>query len=165
MKKLLALVLCVMLFISVIPTFAFADEAAASGISLWPVVEQANQYYDSLRGYDGLSKVAGLANGFVKSYPDAAASEKGVAALNALKDVWNEIKRDPNLGASHIADAIGAVHGAIGEYIIGKSAAELEQARENAITGSKNAAQMIWDGVGAITPPGSGNTSGSQNEP
>ncbi len=127
MKKLLALVLCVMLFVSVIPTAAFAKITAPTGISLWNVAQQANHYYDSLRGYDGLSKVAGLANGFIKSYPIAAASPKGVAALEALEGVWDEIKENPNLGASNIAGAIGAVHAAIGEYILGTANAEVNK--------------------------------------
>ena len=69
MKKLLALLLCVMLFVSIVPASAFA---ASEGISLYPVVEQMqrldNAYaqfaaaYVMSNGYKGfmeMSKILG----------------------------------------------------------------------------------------------------------
>ena len=45
MKKLLALVLCVMLFVSVIPTSAFAATSTGSAVSLYNAVQQMNDLY------------------------------------------------------------------------------------------------------------------------
>ena len=94
MKKLLALVLCVMLFVSVIPTAAFATaESTASGISLWPVVKQANHFYGAVQKYDGMRKTVGLYNGFAKAYPELIKSPLATGPLASLKELF-ETYRD-----------------------------------------------------------------------
>ena len=70
MKKLLALVLCVMLFVSVIPTVAFAAQTNGSAVSLYPAVQQQNRLYNSFSYLFNDKVVVGLVNMFVTKYPD-----------------------------------------------------------------------------------------------
>ena len=95
MKKLLALVLCIVMVLSLSAT-AFAGDAGtastASGISLYPVVKQANHFYGSLTKYDIMNKVAGLFKGFSTSYSTLLKnSTDAKAALNKLVEIFNAV--------------------------------------------------------------------------
>ena len=95
MKKLLALVLCIVMVFSLSAT-AFAGDAGtastASGISLYPVVKQANHFYGSLTKYDIMNKVAGLFKGFSTSYSTLLKnSTDAKAALNKLVEIFNAV--------------------------------------------------------------------------
>ena len=70
MKKLLALVLCVMLFVSVIPTAAFAATSTGSAVSLYNAVQQQKRLYNSFSYLWNDKTVVGLVNMFVTKYPD-----------------------------------------------------------------------------------------------
>ncbi len=152
MKKLLALVLCVMLFVSVIPTSAFAATSTGSAVTLYNAVQQQNSLYNRLIQFDGLSKVVGLYNGFVKAYPDAFTTEKGIAAYGAVSEVYGAISENPIAGFAKFGNAVGAVFGAVGDYIVGKSAAELKQAGDKAVIGSENEALKIWESAQSSLP-------------
>ena len=105
MKKLLAIVLCIAMIASLSVT-AFADNTAAStasGVSLYPVVKQANHFYGSLMKYDIMNTVAGLFKGFSTSYSTLLKnSTDAKAALNKLVDIFDAVKNtgfdDENTG-------------------------------------------------------------------
>ena len=83
MKKLLALVLCVMLFVSVIPTAAFATQSNGSAVSLYPAVQQQRRLYNSFSYLWNDKAIAGLVNMFVTKYPDLIKNNQ--AANDAVK--------------------------------------------------------------------------------
>ena len=94
MKKLLAIVLCIAMIASLSVT-AFADNTAAStasGVSLYPVVKQANHFYGSLMKYDIMNTVAGLFKGFSTSYSTLLKnSTDAKTALNKLVTIFNDV--------------------------------------------------------------------------
>ncbi len=143
MKKLLALVLCVMLFISIVPTAAFATTPKSAGEIIAPAYEAMYKLYNTLRTFDAVSKVAGLYNGFVKAYPDAFKTPKGMEALKTLKDAYAAVKKDPNEGATQFGLAIGAVYGAVGDYIIDKTENEFKTKSDKVIADTKTTAASI----------------------
>ena len=72
MKKLLALVLCLVMICGIsVTAFAQLPEAeTAARIDLYPIVKQANHYYGAIQKYDGMRKVVGLYNGFTEAFPE-----------------------------------------------------------------------------------------------
>ncbi len=95
MKKLLALVLCVMLFVSVIPTFAFAD--LPEKIDLKPAVDQMNHLYAAYGDYFGKTALVTISDMF-KSMGDQFAKDSNArtAALEAssnklFKTAWKKM--------------------------------------------------------------------------
>ena len=143
MKKLLALVLCVMLFISIVPTAAFATTPKSAGEIIAPAYEAMNKLYNTLRTFDAVSKVAGLYNGFVKAYPDAFKTPEGMNALNTLKKAYNAVKADPNEGATQFGLAIGAVYETVGDYIIDEAETKYTDKTKEVITASETTASNI----------------------
>ena len=92
MKKLLAIVLCIAMIASLSVTAFAANTSTASGISLWPVVKQANHFYGSLMKYDIMNTVAGLFKGFSTSYSTLLKnSTDAKAALNKLVEIFNAV--------------------------------------------------------------------------
>ena len=96
MKKLLALVLCVMLFVSVIPTSAFAA-VSGSGIDLSPAYEARNNLFAAL-GILGEAHFYKNAITGIRSFEN----DKNKAALEAkdgpvaeLIDALQNLEKDP----------------------------------------------------------------------
>ncbi len=89
MKKLLALVLCVMLFVSVIPTAAFAATSTGSAVSLYPAVQQQKRLYNTFSYLWNDKAIVGLVNMFVTKYPDLIKNNSAAnAAVKALADKY-----------------------------------------------------------------------------
>ena len=96
MKKLLALVLCVMLFVSVIPTAAFANTSANSAVSLYNAVQQSNKLYNALSHFAAAKTISGLYNGFAKNYKDLITNSEGAkTAMAALFKLFGEVTTSP----------------------------------------------------------------------
>ena len=86
MKKLLALVLCVMLFVSIIPTAAFAATSDHSAVSLYPAVQQYKAVYNTLSYLFADKGIVSLYNGLVAAFPKFIKSADG--ALASLKGLY-----------------------------------------------------------------------------
>ena len=131
MKKLLALVLCVMLLVSVIPTTAFAEEADAIDLSeLYAAVDALYLAYNNL-GYATLVFNFNSAFGeAILEYAalDTAVSYEGLFALvgGTIYGAWigvaqefvGDLAADVNAAAEIVtaaAAAIGEAAGAFGE--------------------------------------------------
>ncbi len=125
MKKLLALLLCLAM-IGGISVAAFAKNtndpsyinnntvkdpgslgstggsSTGAGISLYPVVQQANHYYGALRVNDVMRKTVDLYNGFTEALPkliqNNTKTQGAMYALEGLFLVFKEAKFDPNTG-------------------------------------------------------------------
>ena len=119
MKKLLALVLCVMLFVSVIPTSAFAD--LPEKIDLKNAVDQMNHLYHAYGAFAVKSDIANTYKGFqslAELFPkDSKARANAMKAPKAegatgvddtFKGIWNRV---PNVlfdnGLVTVANGVG----------------------------------------------------------
>ena len=106
MKKLLALVLCMMLIVSVIPTAAFADGAAANGsaIDLSPAYEARNILYAALgilgEAHMYKNAITGIKAMENKDNKAALEAEDGPIAqlVQALKDLPDDPSEASGLG-------------------------------------------------------------------
>lgn len=100
MKKLLALVLCVMLFVSVIPTSAFAATSEGKAVDLYPAVQQMQNLDNAyarfavmtglVNGYNGTMELAnsGLLGALARAEAlEEAGEEFGEAATELLEEV------------------------------------------------------------------------------
>ena len=103
MKKLLALVLCVMLFVSVIPTAAFANTSTGSAVSLYPAVQQAKKLYNTLSHFAAAKTIAGLYNGFAKAYKDLIKNSQGAKdAMDALLKAFNAVTDPSTIDTTYV---------------------------------------------------------------
>ena len=100
MKKLLALVLCVMLFVSVVPASAFAATSEGKAVDLYHAVEQMKRLDNAyaqfatmtalVNGYNGIMNLAnsGLLGALARAEAlEEAGEEFGEAAEELLKEV------------------------------------------------------------------------------
>ena len=106
MKKLLALVLCVMLFVSVIPTAAFATSTPKSaGEIIAPAYAAQKKLYNKIGQFGVMNTIAGLYNGFLKAYPKYITADD----LTALKNAFEAVTTD-NWGTTDINNIIAVAY-------------------------------------------------------
>ena len=136
MKKLLALVLCVMLFVSVVPASAFA---ANETINLYPAVQQMQSLDNAyarfavmtglVNGYNGTMELvnSGLLGALARDEAlDEAGEEFGEAATELLKEV-----KELGTGISYerlymmIFPVIDDVYADVGEGVVDDMAAAI----------------------------------------
>ena len=136
MKKLLALVLCVMLFVSVVPASAFA---ANETIDLYPAVQQMKSLDNAyarfavmtglVNGYNGIMELAnsGLLGALAR---DEALEEAGEEFGEAAEELLKEVKK-LGTGISYerlymlIFPVIDNVNADIGEGVVDDMAAAI----------------------------------------
>ncbi len=111
MKKLLALVLCTMLFVSVIPTSAFAD--SPEKIDLKPAVDQMNHLYAAYSEFAGKNVVANIYNGFKalgEQYPEGSKAryevEHYILQSKAYNSWWKTLEKNANKGIAYSPEGL-----------------------------------------------------------
>ena len=165
MKKLLALVLCVMLFVSVIPTAAFANTSANSAVSLYNAVQQMNSLYsaygelaaktfvvDTFKGFKE------LANAFPKdSYARLAAISAAVGISGAAPDLWNNFENiikdgyviSPEGLFELFGDEIAALYDFVGQGVVTDTKLEYLKVEQNIM----NAIADLYASIKIPDPP------------
>ncbi len=107
MKKLLALVLCVMLFVSIIPTAAFATTPKSAGEIIGPAYAAQKALYNKIGQFGVLNTIAGLYNGFLKAYPKYIEAKD----LKALADAFTDVKENPDhWGTTNVNNIIAVAY-------------------------------------------------------
>ena len=110
MKKLLALVLCVMLFVSVIPTSAFAD--LPEKIDLKPAVDQMNHLYAAYSEFAGKNVVVNIYNGFKamgEQFPEGSKARNEVEIIlrsKAYKSWWDALGINAKKGIAYSPEGL-----------------------------------------------------------
>ncbi len=129
MKKLLALVLCVMLFVSVIPTAAFAASSAGSGVDLSPAyaaMQKLNIAYAQLAAATAYKNAI---EGLKKLDKDGNMTEAINKLIEALKNVTSDVTT--GLDYAGLAKLVGPVliegYNIAGNAIVADSAAKIQK--------------------------------------
>ncbi len=110
MKKLLALVLCVMLFVSVIPTSAFAD--LPEKIDLYPAVRQMNHLNAAYSEFAGKNVVVNIYNGFKalgEQFPEGSKARyeaEFILRSKAYKRWWDKLENDAEKGKAYSPEGL-----------------------------------------------------------
>ena len=112
MKKLLALVLCVMLFVSVIPTSAFAEK-----IDLKPAVDQMNHLNAAYGEFAGKTAVVNIYDGFKglgEQYPAGSQTRAvidGILTSKNFKSWWTKLEKNAEKGIAYSPEGVFQMFG------------------------------------------------------
>ncbi len=167
MKKLLALVLCVMLFVSVIPTSAFAK--SPKKIDLKPAVDQMNHLYEAYGDYFGQTTLVTIRDMF-KSMADQfdEGSEARKAAVKSYKEedlrqAFKKIQRNDDRfsaeglfnrwGWKHITRLYNSIVSGAREDTIDAYIEQCEKIEENIAAESAKIEASIAAAVASAFPP------------
>ncbi len=115
MKKLLALVLCVMLFVSVIPTSAFAD--LPEKIDLKPAVDQMNHLYAAYSEFAGKNAIVTIYNSFKalgEQYPEGSNArnmvEDRILQSRAYRVWWRNLGINADNGIAYSPEGLFSLY-------------------------------------------------------
>ena len=125
MKKLLALVLCVMLFVSVIPAAAFAGDSASSSGKMDKAYAEVEKLYAKYAEFGAKTIIVNIAKGFAK------AEMLSKDALEKLQEAFDKIDGKEALSYTEVFDLVGedlyTAYAAAGEAKVQKAINEIDK--------------------------------------
>ena len=137
MKKLLALVLCVMLFVSIIPTAAFASAPKSAGEIIYPAYVAQRKLYNKIGEFGVKYTIAGLYNGFLKAYPKYITASD----LTALANAFNAVTED-NWGTTNVNYIIAVAYNDVGAKFVQNAVVPAIEKQETAVQAKIDALKL-----------------------